>query len=258
MRTLTEHQARRIIRACEAVEAIRLHDQGYVWMRERLCSAAQHLEGIDEALTARGWVALAAVDELNGAYGVALRRLDAARARGCDDASARDLRLAIEEAAPRAQTWVTQVADALADFEPDLVLQMLAGRPGLEAALWRAAAHGAREDAAASLAEWTSAALLDGPVSLTPAHWYHLADDLFDAPAFWDALVRMSPRFSQCVGAVHASLYDHMCTRHPDLDAAFSATLAHMARFHQARCRGDVAALARMAAEVPEWSEIQP
>ena len=253
-------QARRIARACAASETARLHEQGYVWIAARLRPALAVLETSEHPLAAEGLRALAALDEMNGAWGVAVRRLDAVLTRMPDDTDAQEMRAAAINAAAAVDAvnapWSVAVADALADFDPEMALTLVEGRAGLLACQWRAAAHGARGDAAAALQAWRMAAACDEPVSLRPTDWYHLADDLFDEPAFWEALVSMSPRFTRCVGAVHESLYEAMRARHDDLDDAFSAALGCMARFHLARTRGDDSAITALAREVEGWSEI--
>lgn len=252
-------QARRIARACDQTDTLRLHEQGSLWMRHRLWPATTLLAEPDPPLASRGLTRLAAVDELNGAYGAALRRLDEALALDPTNDEARDLRASVAQSATEERDpWNTSVADALALFDTDEALRRLEGHDGVTACLWRAAVHGSKGDAAAALAAWQAAATCEETVSLRAADWYHLADDLFDEPAFWQALVDMSPRFARCMGVVHESLYDLMCKRHDELDDAFSATLGLMARFHLARSRGDDGAVTALAAEFPDWHEIQP
>ena len=251
-------RARRIVEACGRVDTVRLHEQGGLWMRERLWAATRLMAGADPSTASLGLARLAAVDEMNGALGTALRRLDEALTLDPRNDDARDLRETVVKAADdEAEGRSTEVADALADFDPERALLLLEGHNDLTACLWRAAAHGSRGDAAAALTAWKAAASCDGTVSIRAADWYYLADDLFDEPAFWLALVEMSPRFARCMGAVHESLYDFMCTRHDHLDEAFSAALGLMARLHLARSRGDEAAVTALAAEYPAWIEIQ-
>jgi tetratricopeptide (TPR) repeat protein len=275
-------QARRLVGACDAVDATMVAERGYVWVRERLRPAVALLKGADPALAARGLNVLATMAERNEGYRAALAFLEDSLA--CDPAyvlswfdvgyvnqelgKREEARRAYERALeleplhrqatamlavlddPAEPAAPVEAADALAEFDPERALAV-AGSP-----YWRACAHGALGDATAALLEWQALARSEGPVRISPAAWYYLADDLFDDPDFWDAMVAMSPRFVNSTGAMHPSLVEAVRTDEDDPERLDARVLGLMARFHRARSRGDDGERRALAKAWPTWMEV--
>lgn len=147
------------------------------------------------------------------------------------------------------ESLTVQVNECLADDRFAPAINILRGRRSVEAILARARVYGATEDTESAMLEWRKIERSRAArISLSPADWFYLADELSDSIAFWKIMLSIAPRLYMTSAPIHESLAKSPNLRSPDI-------LELMFRFNIARTSKNALAMQLLSKQYPIWKE---
>jgi tetratricopeptide (TPR) repeat protein len=209
------------------------------------------------------WDSLAGVLTLQGRYRAAAAAARRAVALSPDDDLVRaELEDAIEGARMGKPAELSpgdplvQANEALANGQPRQALSRLGRARTAPARLVRARAFGALHDSESAIAQWQSLATDRPALRLEWADWFHIDDQTWDSPRFWQALLTLLPALLPGVQPGYDSL-ERALGDNPGrgFDPRRWRRQSRLVfRYNLARTRGDVRSLEALAREVPRWS----
>ena len=155
-----------------------------------------------------------------------------------------------------------EASELLAKSFPKKALNLLQRKRSIRARQLRARAHGAMGQPHAVMRQWTAIANMDGPVRTESADWFFLPDEIWDAPRFWETMLRLAHgnrmRGDSCWN-YHGSLWKIFFQRERRVLRAgrFSSqeiVLLHL-HYHLARTNKDLATISTLSSLYPRWTE---